>query len=146
MKHNFTTTIKEVLEKYFGENSEQIFKNSDLIQFLNLETQSANAGSKKRSNFGTIYTIFTLVEDYINNGFFEKDGYSKYDGARFTDLKKRANELDFGSKLQNHSFNHRVNEKYKRSIPLSGIIPVLRDGATKRYWVNENLLIVGNNI
>ncbi len=72
MKHNFTETIKEVLEKYFGDNSEQIFKNSELIQYLNIKTVSADRGSKSRGSFANIYAIFVLIEDYIKNEFHKK--------------------------------------------------------------------------
>jgi hypothetical protein len=34
MKHDFTKVILEVLEKHFDVNSEQIFKNSELIKYF----------------------------------------------------------------------------------------------------------------
>ncbi|MCP4109979.1 MAG: hypothetical protein GY749_31395 [Desulfobacteraceae bacterium] len=86
MKHNFTKVIKKVLEKYFGEHSEQIFKNSELIQYLNIKTVSADRGSKSRASFANIYAIYVLIEDYIKNDFHKNGKYSKYDGAIFSDL------------------------------------------------------------
>jgi len=91
MKHSFTKTIKEVLEEHFGENSAQIFKNSELIQYLNIKTVSADRGSKSRGSFANIYAIYVLIEDYIKNDFHKKGKYSKYEGAIFSDLFK----LDF---------------------------------------------------
>ena len=145
MKHNFTNTIKEVLEKYFGENSEQIFKNSELIQYLNIKTVSADRGSKSRGSFANIYAIYVLVEDYIKNNFHNKTGYSKYDGAIFSDLSKRQRELPFGAKLQNHALNHRMNQEFKKHFSTCDYIPIIRVVETKRYWINENLLIVQAN-
>jgi len=113
MKHSFTKIMKEVLEKYFGENSEQIFKNSELIQYLNIKTVSADRGSKSRGSFANIYAIYVLIEDYIKNDFHKKGKYSKYDGAIFSDLSKRQRELPFGAKLQNHALNHRMNQEFK---------------------------------
>ncbi len=145
MKHNFTNTIKEVLEEYFGENSEQIFKNSELIQYLNIKTVSADRGSKSRGSFANIYAIYVLVEDYINNEFHKKGKYSKYDGAIFSDLFKRQRELPFGAKLQNHALNHRMNQEFKKHFSTCDYIPIIRVVETKRYWINEKLLVVKAN-
>lgn len=145
MKHNFTNTINEVLEKHFGENSEQIFKNSELIQYLNIKTVSADRGSKSRGSFVNIYAIYALVEDYINNEFHKKGKYSKYDGAIFSDLIKRQRELPFGAKLQNHALNHRMNQEFKKHFSTCDYIPIIRVVETKRYWINEKLLVVKAN-
>ena len=72
MKHNFTKTIEEILEKYFGDNSEQIFENSELIHYLNIKTVSADRGSKSRGSFANIYAIYVLIEDYIKNEFHKE--------------------------------------------------------------------------
>lgn len=145
MKHNFTKIIKEVLEKYFAGDSEQIFKNSELIQYLNFKTVSANRGSKSRGSFANIYAIYVLIEDYINNGFNKKGNYSKYDGAKFSDLFRRQGELPFGAKLQNHALNHRMNQEFKKHFSTCDYIPIIRVVETKRYWINENLLTVKAN-
>src|SRR5690606_4891784 len=64
-------------------------------------------------------------------------------GVQFSKLLKRQRELPFGSKLQNHGLNHRMNEEFKRFFPEVGIIPIVRVAETKRYWINEGLLKVG---
>lgn len=145
MKHNFTKIIKEVLEKYFGENSEKIFKKSELIQYLNIKTVSADRGSKSRGSFANIYAIYVLIEDYIKNAFHKKGKYSKHDGAKFSNLLKRQRELPFGAKLQNHALNHRMNQEFKKHFPTCDYIPIIRFVETKRYWINENLLVVNAN-
>ncbi len=145
MNHNFTNTIKKVLKSYFGENYEQIFKNSELIQYLNIKTVSANRGSKSRGSFANIYAIYVLVEDYINNEFHKKGKYSKYEGAIYSELIKRKRELPFGAKLQNHALNHRMNQEFKKYFTTCDYIPIIRVIETKRYWINENLLIVSAN-
>jgi len=145
MKHSFTNTIKEILYKHFGENSEQIFKNSELIQYLNIKTVSADRGSKSRGSFANIYALYVLIEDYINKEYHKKGDYSKYEGAIFSDLFNRQRELPFGSKLQNHALNHRMNQEFKKHFPTCDYIPIIRVVDTKRYWINENLLIVKAN-
>ena len=83
-----------------------------------------------------------LVEDYLKNGFDKREDYSESEGARFTDLFGRQRELPFGSKLQNHALNSRMNEEFKKYFPQVEYVPILRDLQTNRYWINENLLDV----
>lgn len=145
MKHNFTETIKDILKKYFGDDAEQVFKNSELIQYINLKTVSVNRSSKARSSFGNLYAIYVLLEDYIKNDFHNKQGYAKYEGSKFSDLLARQRELPFGARLQNHALNHRLNQEFKKYFSTCDYIPIIRLVETKRYWINENLLNIKAN-
>ena len=145
MRHPFTDKIDEILVKHFAEDFEQIFKNSELLQYINIKTKSANRGSKSRGSFGNLYAIYVLVEDYISKGFDKKDGYSEYEGAKFSDLFKRQRKLSFGAKLQNHALNHRMNEEFKKFFPTCEFTPTIRVVETNRYWFNENLINVTAN-
>ena len=109
---------------------------------INIKTKSAQRGSKSRSSFANLYAVYVLVEDYIKQGFHRKDNYSDYAGALFSGLLKRMRELPFGSKLQNHALNHRMNEEFKKYFPECEFTPIVRDLQTNRYWINENLLKV----
>ncbi len=140
--HEFTNTILEILEDEFLDNAEEVFKNSDLIQYINIKTRSASTGSKARASFGNHYAIYVLVEDYVNRGFHTNSEYASYEGARFSDLLRRQRQLPFGSKLQNHALNHRLNQEFRKYFPTSDYLPILRDSQTSRYWINENLLTV----
>ncbi len=140
MEHIFTSKIKEVLVKNFGNNSDAIFEKSQLIQYINEKTRSAGRGSKARSSFANLYAIYVIVEDYIANEFDKKGDYSKYDGAVYKKLFTRQRELPFGGKLQNHALNNRMNSEFEKFFPNSDFKPILRDQATNRYWINENLL------
>ena len=145
MRHDFTSTLDAVLGEHFGDNAPQIFKNSELIQYLNIKTVSANRGSKSRGSFGNIYAIYVLVEDYVKSGFTEEGDYSKYDGAIFSDLFRRQRELPFGAKLQNHALNHRMNQEFRKNFPNCEYVPIIRVVETRRYWINENLILVRAN-
>lgn len=140
MEHLFTTTIKSVLQRHFENDADEIFEKSQLIQYLNEKTRSANKGSKARSSFNSLYSIYTLVKDYLDNGYDKSGDYSLYEGARFTKLLKQARNLPYGSKIQNHSFNNRTNDEFRKFDKT--LLPILRDTQTKRYWINVNLLIV----
>lgn len=140
-EHLFTGKIKEIIQYYYPNKWEDIYEKSFLLQYLNIKTRSANRGSKARSSFANHYALYTLIEDYINKGFIEDDkNYSEYDGAKYSELFKRQRELPFGKKLQNHAFNHRLNQEFKRYFPTTDYMPIIRDVDTKRYWINENLL------
>jgi hypothetical protein len=140
MEHEFTEQIKQILEREFGNDSEAIYEISLLIQYLNIKTKSATSGSKARGSFANLYAIYVLVEDYLNNGFDKRKDYSDYKGAKFTDLFRRQRELPFGSKLQNHALNSRMNEEFKKYFPQVDYVPILRNLRTNRYWINENLM------
>lgn len=140
MEHLFTTNIRQILHNKFSDVDNEIFEKSLLIQYINIKTRSAQRGSKSRSSFANIYSIYVLIEDYINNNFHIKGKYSQYDGASFSSLLKRMRELPFGAKLQNHALNHRMNEEFKKYFPNCEYTPIIRDLNTNKYWINENLL------
>jgi hypothetical protein len=144
-QHAFTPTILGILTKHFGNHATEIFSSSSILGYLNNKTRAANRGSKARGAFANHYALFVVIEDYINKGFADgtaKEPYSKYAGARFSDLSRRQRELPFGSKLQNHALNSRLNDEFRKFYPAVGKPPVVRDVATQRYWIQEDLLNV----
>ncbi|MCK5564062.1 MAG: restriction endonuclease [Planctomycetes bacterium] len=141
-KHNFTKTIISILGQHTGFDGNVVLKKSEIIQYLNLKTKAATRGSKSRAGFANHYAIYVLVEDYLNGKFDKRKKYANYEGAKFINLFQRQRELPFGSKLQNHALNHRLNEEFKKFFPASEHLPIIRDAETNRYWINENLIIV----
>ncbi|GAH67583.1 unnamed protein product, partial [marine sediment metagenome] len=89
MEHEFTKKIKKILKKDFGEFSDRVFSESQIVQYLNIKTKSANKGSKSRGSFANLYAIYVLVEDYISKDFHKTGKYAEYKGAVFTNLFKR---------------------------------------------------------
>ena len=146
MEHTFTLRIKEILQNYFEDQSEDILQSSYLIRYINLKTRSATKGSKSRGSFHPLAVIYVLIEDYLKKGFDKSGSYNNgYEGAIFTTIKARAAELPFCRKIQNHSFNNRVNSEFEKYFKEEiDFIPVIRNLETKRYWINENLLLVKN--
>jgi len=140
MEHEFTPVIIQILQNSFGEEGTTIFERSPLLQYLNIKTRSVSRGSKSRGSFANIYAVYVLVEDYLKNDYDKTENYDEYEGARFTDLLERQRELPFGSKLQNHALNSRMNEEFKKYFPQVDFVPILRNVQSNRYWINENLL------
>lgn len=145
IEHTFTQKIRDILSTHFASDSSEVLDKSHLIQYLNIKTRSATRGSKSRSSFGNIYAIYVLIEDYLAKGFDKGGDYANYTGAVYTALFTRMRQLPFGAKLQNHAINHRMNEEFKRYFPTSEYVPIIRDVATGRYWINENLLRIRAN-
>ncbi len=143
MEHTFTTNIKQILQKHFDSNAEEIFEKSLLLQYINFKTRSANRDSKARSSFASLYAIYVIIEDYVSKGFENNEGYKDYEGAIFSHLFKRQRELPFGGSLQNHALNSRMNAEFQKFFPNTTFIPILRNLETNRYWINENLLRAG---
>ena len=144
-QHSFTAAIIEVLQRHFDEYAEEIFQASPILGYLNNKTKAANRGSKARGAFANHYALYVIVEDYIKNGFADGKAalpYSKYQGARFSDLFTRQRELPFGAKLQNHALNSRLNDEFKKFYPTVGKPPIVRDVESQRYWIQEDLLQV----
>ncbi|THA06457.1 restriction endonuclease, partial [Rodentibacter pneumotropicus] len=114
---------------------------SPLIQYLNFKTKSADRDSKSRGSFANIYALYVIIEDYINKGYLDSNlDYTKYDGAKFTDLLIRQRELPFGKKLQNHALNSRLNDEFKKYFPSLQIVPIIRDVQKQKYWLQEDLI------
>ena len=144
-RHGFTPAILEILEGHFGDYASDIFANSPIFGYLNTKTKAANRGSKARESFANHYALYVVVEDYIQKGFFDgtaDTSYTKYEGARFSDLFQRQRQLPFGSKLQNHAPNSRLNDEFRKFYPTVGKPPIVRNMETQRYWVQEDLLLV----
>ena len=139
-KHDFTEQIIAIIDRNTKGRGDEILNNNELIQYINIKTKAANRGSKSRAGFANQYAIYVLIEDYLNRKFDETGGYSNYDGAKFSDLFRRQRELPFGSKLQNHALNHRLNEEFKKYFPICEHLPIIRDAESNRYWINENLI------
>lgn len=143
--HDFSKIILEVLEDHFGEVASDVFSSSSILGYINEKTRSANRGSKARGSFANLYALYVVVEDYIKKGFFDGTTnmpYAKYEGARFTDLLTRQRKLYFGKKLQNHALNSRLNDEFRKFFPTVGQPPIVRDMETRRYWVQEDLLLI----
>lgn len=140
-----TDKIIEIAAEKTGLDGTELLEKSNLLQYLNIKTKAANRNSKSRASFANHYAIYVLIEDYLQHGFHEAGDYSDYEGAQFSQLLKRQRELPFGSKLQNHALNHRLNEEFRKYFQTEDALPIIRDASTNRYWINERLLKVNLN-
>jgi hypothetical protein len=141
-QNGFSAAIGKILKNHFGDSADKILENSQLLQYIDIKTRSANKGAKARGSFANLYALYVIIEDYLSKEFNKNSGYSKYEGAEFSRLFKRQRELPFGAKLQNHALNNRVNSEFQKFFPNIEYVPILRNLETNKYWINENLLKV----
>lgn len=98
-----------------------------LVRYLERKTRAATRGAKARRSLGNVYAILVLAEDFLEG---------KEDGSRFTDLLARMKALPFGSKLQNHPLDNRLNDEFRRQMGVDeNLLPVqstIVDGAKAR--------------
>lgn len=145
MDKSFESYIKDFLKQKYNKDAQQLFSLSQLLQYISKKTKSANKSAKARGSFANLYAIYVVVEDYLQKGYDKKTGYGKYEGAQYTVLMKRQRELPFGQRLQNHALNSRMNDEFFKFFPLQkedSKYPIIRNLETKRYWINENYLII----
>lgn len=134
--------LDELIAQFDEETAAELMDRSDLIKYLEKKTRSADKGSKARGSFANLYAIYVLVEDYIANGYMAKKSYHSSSGAQYSALFERQRQLPFGEKLQNHGLNSRCNEEFAKFFPTNDLRPIIRDLESKRYWINEKLLLV----
>lgn len=139
-RHGFTEKITQIVRDQSGCNGDEALEKSALLQYLNIKTKAADRSSKSRAGFANHYALYVLIEDYLAHGFDGDLSYTDYEGAQFSYLFKRQRELPFGSKLQNHALNHRLNEEFRKYFPSEEALPIIRDVSSNRYWINESLL------
>ena len=53
--------IEEILKEDFKENYENIFQNSELLQYIDKKTNAITGNSKSRKNLGNIYAIYAFL-------------------------------------------------------------------------------------
>ncbi len=104
--------IKEILEKYFPNNSDVVFSESPLISFLDSKMGAINGNSKARRSLGTIYAIYSITSFYVQDFYNNPEDYKKFNGYEFSKLFDVCTSLYGGGKLQNHALNSRANGEF----------------------------------
>ena len=106
-----------------------------LVQYLSRKTKAADRGSKARRSLGNLYALLVLAEDRLAGRT-----------SRFTDLMARMKSLPFGSKLQNHPLDNRLNDEFGRQYDVgAAMLPVQAvevDGQKGRK-ISHDLLVHG---
>lgn len=80
-------------------------EDSKIYKYIEKKTKAVHRDSKARRSLGNLYALYALCSEYLK-------GYE--DGSTFTHLMEIMRGLPFGSKLQNHPLDNRLNDEFKR--------------------------------
>lgn len=105
-----------------------IDRNAIIFRYIERKTRASQRGAKARRSLGNLYALYVLCQDYLNDNF---------EGSSFADLMQRMKAMPFGSKLQNHPLDNRLNDEVRRQYNVSdNMLPVqptaLEDGRKAR--------------
>ncbi|MDW7549334.1 hypothetical protein [Pseudoalteromonas peptidolytica] len=99
MTSPYSHFVDELAEKH------GVSKTGLLKKFLEFKTRAVKGNSKSRRNWAAVYTISVICEDYVAG---QKNGSSS------TSLLRRIRQKPYGSKLQNHHLDNRLNGEFKK--------------------------------
>ncbi|WP_279142933.1 hypothetical protein [Photobacterium phosphoreum] len=100
-----TTFVRHIAEQY------EINQDSYVYEYIVHKTQASDRGSKARRSLGNLYALYVLCNDFL---------VGNKEGSSFTYLMGEMKAMPFGSKLQNHPLDNRLNgEVKKRYVELS---------------------------
>jgi hypothetical protein len=108
--------IKDILLEDFGDEYENIFNQSDLLQYLDLKTSAIFGNSKTRKSLANIYAIYSILNFYIDTFYNDPEEYRKFQGYEFTLLLTFCRNQYGGEKIQNHALNSRLNGEFENKI------------------------------
>lgn len=108
--------IEEILKSDFKENYENIFQNSELLQYIDKKTNAITGNSKSRKNLGNIYAIYAFLHFYSEKFYNNAKEYKKFDGFEYTDLWNFCKKQYGGEKIQNHALNNRLNTEFANKV------------------------------
>lgn len=116
-KRKIEEYIKEILISNYGDRWENIYNNSELIQYLNLKSNAIHGDVKSRRSLANWYAIYSILHFYKEEGFInKKNEYQSFEGFQYTKLFEFQRSQYGGEKLQNHGFNSRVNSEFINKI------------------------------
>lgn len=128
----FTEKIEKIANKY------SIDRNTTLFKYITLKTKAVNRGSKARLSLGNLYALYVLCETFSEG---------KLDGDNFTTLLKKMKDMPFGSKLQNHPLDNRLNGEVLGMNPdcSQSMLPVQKDTVNNKKVRKISLEFLSEN-
>lgn len=131
--------VQEILEMHFPGQSQQIYEESLLIQYLDKKSGAIHGTAKTRRSLANYYAIYSILNFYVDEFFDEPDKYKKFEGYEYTKLFVFYRGLYGGSKLQNHALNSRVNGEFRNKVHADKELIIINDG---KYALHIDFLYV----
>lgn len=108
--------VRDILNKYFDNNYQNIYDNSKLLQYLDKKVGAIHGDSKTRRSLANIYAIYSILYYYEQEFYNKPDEYRQFEGYDYMQLFKFYRGLYGGHKLQNHALNSRVNGEFRNKF------------------------------
>jgi hypothetical protein len=102
-----------------------------VYQYLIKDTKASDRGSKSRRSLATLYALYVLCNTWNNN---------QREGTSFTALMEEMRQLPFGSKLQNHALDNRLNDKIRRGFGASDLLLPVQPMPGKKRKISPEFL------
>ncbi len=131
--------VREIIEKHFPGQSQQIYEESLLIQYLDKKSGAIHGTAKTRRSLANYYAIYSILNFYVDEFFGKPDKYKKFEGYEYTKLFVFYRGLYGGSKLQNHALNSRVNGEFRNKVHTDKDLIIINDG---KYALHIDFLYV----
>jgi len=131
--------VREILEKHFPGQSQQIYAESLLIQYLDKKSGAIHGTAKTRRSLANYYAIYSILNFYVDEFFDNPEEYKKFEGYEYTKLFTFYRGLYGGSKLQNHALNSRVNGEFRNKVHADKDLIIINDG---KYALHIDFLYV----
>lgn len=139
MKLKMENFVQEILEKHFPGQSQEIYGESLLIQYLDKKSGAIHGTAKTRRSLANYYAIYSILNFYVGEFFNHPDKYRKFEGYEYTKLFAFYRRLYGGSKLQNHALNSRVNGEFRNKTHADKDLIIINDG---KYALHIDYLYV----
>lgn len=105
--------VEDILKEEFPIDYQEIYDRSHLLQYLDKKMKAIHGNSKTRRSLANIYAIYSILHFYQIDFYQNKIKYREFSGYDYMLLFTYYRSLYGGSKLQNHSFNSRVNGEFR---------------------------------
>lgn len=110
MSENKTHFVRQEAALY------KVHSDSVIHQYIERKTKASDRDSKARRSLGNLYALYVLCNDYVAGN---------KEGSSFTELMSRMKSMPFGTKLQNHPLDNRLNDEVRRQYNVSDeMLPV----------------------
>lgn len=132
--------IKEILIEDYQVYYQYVYDSSLLLQYLDKKMKAVHGDSKTRRSLANIYAIYSILYFYREDFFNKPDKYREFGGYDYMRLFNHYRRLYYGSKLQNHALNSRVNGEFKNKFPsISNDLIIIDNG---KYLLHIDYLYV----
>lgn len=76
--------VREILEVHFPGQSQKVYNESLLIQYLDKKSGAIHGTAKTRRSLANYYAIYSILYFYVDEFFDNPGEYKKFEGYEYT--------------------------------------------------------------